>query len=92
MHEDMRQATTWLHPAGSAEVPAIEMRGLCKAFGTLQAADHPRTRGALGRALRSQPGRDRCATRAVRGNGQESSFNGHPETGRAQSDGGGTAG
>ena len=40
MHEDMRQATTWLHPAGSAEVPAIEMRGLCKAFGTLQAVDH----------------------------------------------------
>ncbi len=38
--DDVRHEAPRPHPAGAPAVPAIELRGLCKAFGTLQAVDH----------------------------------------------------
>jgi ABC-2 type transport system ATP-binding protein len=40
MREEMRQEAPQSYPAGTPAVPAIELRALCKAFGTLQAVDH----------------------------------------------------
>jgi len=40
MREKGRQEATQLYPAGTVGAPAIELRGLCKAFGSLQALDH----------------------------------------------------
>jgi daunorubicin resistance ABC transporter ATP-binding subunit len=40
MRENVRQEATSPHPTGTIEFPAIELRALCKAFGTLHAVDH----------------------------------------------------
>jgi len=40
MREDVRQEILPSHPAEATVVPAIELRALCKAFGTLVAVDH----------------------------------------------------
>jgi len=40
MRDDMLQAATLPHAAGDPAVPAIELRALCKSFGTLVAVDH----------------------------------------------------
>ena len=40
MREEMRQEAPPSYPAGTPAAPAIELRALCKAFGTLQAVDH----------------------------------------------------
>src|SRR5712692_10019355 len=40
MREEMRQEAPQFYPAGTPAVPAIELRALCKSFGTLQAVDH----------------------------------------------------
>jgi len=40
MREEMRQEAPQPYPTETAGVPAIELRALCKAFGTLQAVDH----------------------------------------------------
>jgi ABC-2 type transport system ATP-binding protein len=40
MREEMRQEAPQFYPAGTPAVPAIELRALCKSFGTLHAVDH----------------------------------------------------
>jgi ABC-type glutathione transport system ATPase component len=40
MREKRKQEATPPHRAGMTGSPAIELRSLCKAFGTLQAVDH----------------------------------------------------
>jgi ABC-2 type transport system ATP-binding protein len=40
MREKVRQERTSSHLTGTTGAPAIELRALCKAFGTLQAVDH----------------------------------------------------
>ena len=40
MRENVRQEATSPHPTGTIEFPAIELRALCKAFGSLHAVDH----------------------------------------------------
>jgi ABC-2 type transport system ATP-binding protein len=40
MREEMRQEAPQCYPAGTPTVPAIELRALCKSFGTLHAVDH----------------------------------------------------
>jgi len=40
MREEMRQEAPQPYPTETPTVPAIELRALCKAFGTLQAVDH----------------------------------------------------
>src|SRR5258708_8276162 len=40
MREKVKQEATPPHRAGVTGSPAIELRALCKAFGTLQAVDH----------------------------------------------------
>jgi ABC-2 type transport system ATP-binding protein len=40
MREKVRQEASQSYPAGTTGAPAIELRDLCKAFGSLQAVDH----------------------------------------------------
>jgi daunorubicin resistance ABC transporter ATP-binding subunit len=40
MHENVRQKTPQPYPTGTVGFSAIELRALCKAFGTLHAVDH----------------------------------------------------
>jgi ABC-2 type transport system ATP-binding protein len=40
MREKVRKEAPQPYPAGTTEVPAIELRALCKSFGMLHAVDH----------------------------------------------------